>query len=259
MTDGVLAGLHVLNTRPVDRAAALDAALAAAGARISALPLLELEPLAPDAAARAKIIDLDRYRVVFVVSPTAAELGLALLGDYWPQWPAGQAWVAVGAATARVLEMQGLSPLSPSLETSEGVLALPPIAVLQPGDRVLVLRGEGGRNLVRDWLQAKSVTVDYLDLYRRRLPDTAGPRWRDLAADGAPDVVVLTSGESLGHWLELAGGQALAIPALVISERLAALAGQRGIRTVITARDTRPDEIVTALRAWRKTSGHGID
>lgn len=259
MTDRPLAGLHVLNTRPVDRAPALAASLAAAGAWVSALPLLELEPLEPDASARARLQDLDRYRVIFVVSPTAAELGLARLGDYWPQWPVGQAWVAVGAATARVLEAHGLSPLSPSLETSEGVLALPPIAALQPGDRVLVLRGEGGRNLVRDWLQAKSVTVDYLDLYRRRLPDTAAPRWRDLAAAGAPDAVILTSGESLGHWLALAGAQGAGIPALVISARLAALAEQQGIRTVITAEGARPEEIIAALRTWREASGHGID
>lgn len=257
--NSALSGLHILNTRPVGRASALDQALQAAGANVSALPLLETEPLPVGLEQRQRVMDLDRYQVVFVVSPTAAAIGLELLLDYWPQWPAGTAWVAVGAATARELAKTGLTPLVPDMETSEGVLALPPLAALQPGDRVLVLRGEGGRNLVRDWLQAKAVQVDYLDLYRRRFPAEAVLQWDALRHLGLPDVVIITSGESLIHWLAMAGQEAARIPAVVISERLAVLARKSVIPEVLVADGTRPEAVVAALRAWRETSRHGID
>lgn len=248
----------VLNTRPADRAAGLDQALMAAGFRVAHLPLLELEPLPLDAAAMPQVRDLDRYRAVFVVSPTAARLGLRLLADWWPQWPAGLAWIAVGEATARELRDEGLSPVTPDDESSEGVLALPALQRLGDGDRVLVLRGEGGRNLVREWLTGRSVRVDDLDVYRRRLPAGTAARWRALSALARPDVVVLTSGESLRHWREVADETGLSLPVLVVSPRLADLATAAGCREVLLAGGASAPAIVIALQAWRRGAGHGI-
>jgi uroporphyrinogen-III synthase len=37
------------------------------------------------------------------------------------------------------------------------------------GDRLLVLRGEGGRNLVRDTFNDSRRACDYIELYRRQL------------------------------------------------------------------------------------------
>lgn len=254
-----MAELRVLNTRPADRAAGLDQALTSAGFGVVNLPLLELEPLALEAAALPQVRELDRYRAVFVVSPTAARLGLRLLADWWPQWPVDLVWIAVGEATARELRDEGLSPVSPEDETSEGVLALPVLRSLGDGDRVLVLRGEGGRNLVREWLTGRSVRVDYLDVYRRRLPAGAAARWREISALARPDVVVLTSGESLRHWREVAGAIGLAIPVLVVSKRLAELAAAAGCREVLLAPGASAPAVVSALQAWRGGAGHGID
>ena len=75
-----LLGLNVLNTRPLARAVSLQNALLATGARVQQLPLLEIDALPLTAEAQQWLRDLDRYRWVFVVSPTAAELGLQHLG-----------------------------------------------------------------------------------------------------------------------------------------------------------------------------------
>lgn len=255
---GPLTGWRVLNTRPADRAAALDAALAAEGAAVVHLPLLEVMPLSPAPEQRQWLMDLDRYRAVFVVSPSAAEQGLRLLGEFWPQWPIGPVWIAVGAATAAVLADAGITPQVPSLETSEGVLAMPAIAALEAGDRVLVLRGEGGRNLVRDWLQSRAVRVDYMDLYRRRLPPEAVSQWQAIRRN-PPDAVILTSGESLRNWLAVAGAEAHALRAVVVSDRLADLAREHGLTRVRSAGGASPGAVVAALRSWRQGGGHGID
>ena len=58
--------------------------------------------------------------------------------------------VAVGHATADVLQQQGLQQQGytiqiPTTHNNEGMLAMPCIAMLQAGQRVLICRGVGGR------------------------------------------------------------------------------------------------------------------
>ena len=256
-----LSGINVLNTRPLARADALQTALLATGAIVAQLPLLEIETLALSAEARQSLLDLDRYRWVFVVSPTAAELGLQHLGDYWPQWrPITVDWLAVGESTAQVLRQALLNPIVPDEESSEGLLRLPVFQQRQTGDRLLVLRGEGGRNLVRDSLDGQGVGVDYVELYRRRLPPDTMIRWQQLiSTQGLPDVVILTSGESLQHWLAIAGEAAMSVIPLVISPRLAVIAQKAGLKPCIIAASTRPEAIIDALLTWRNSLNHDID
>jgi uroporphyrinogen-III synthase len=255
-----LSGINVINTRPLARADALQTALLATGAIVAQLPLLETETLALSAEARQSLLDLDRYRWVFVVSPTAAELGLQHLGDYWPQWPIAVDWLAVGESTAQVLRQALLNPIVPDEESSEGLLRLPVFQQRQMGDRLLVLRGEGGRNLVRDSLDGQGVGVDYVELYRRRLPPDTMIRWQQLiSTQGLPDIVILTSGESLQHWLAIAGEAAMSVIPLVISPRLAVIAQKAGLKPCIIAASTRPEAIIDALLTWRNSLNHDID
>lgn len=253
-----LSGLVIVNTRPANRAQALTTELVATGATVAALPLLEIQPLALTAEQRQWLIDIDYYRWVFVVSPTAAELGLAHLGNYWPQWPIDLHWLAVGETTAEVLRHALLEPIVPAEESSEGLLKLPVLQQLQQGDRLLVWRGEGGRNLVRDNLQKQGVRVDYLNLYQRQLPANSHHQWLLLRAQQLPDVVILTSGEALNHWLTLVGDDAAHIAAVVVSPRLAVLAQNAGLKTCIIAASTRGHDIIEAIGTWQNSLKHDI-
>lgn len=254
-----LTGLRVVNTRPAARADVLQQALVDVGATVLSLPLLATEALPLSAEAKQWLIDLDRYRWVFVVSTTAAELGMQHLSQYWPQWPIAVDWLAVGESTAQVLRQALLTPTVPTEESSEGLLTLPVFQQLQTGDRLLVLRGEGGRNLVRDSLHNQGVRVDYVELYCRSLPPETPSLWLHILKQGVPDVVILTSGESLRHWLTIAGAVAKDIIPLVISPRLAVLAQNAGLKACIIANGTRPEAIIHALGTWRNSSKHDID
>lgn len=251
-----LAGLNIINTRPVNRAQPLTDALMQKGALVTAIPLVENIPLALSAEHRQYLLNLDLYDVVFVVSPTAAKLGLALLGDYWPQWPIAVQWLAIGEATAEVLHQYGLQAIVPTQETSEGLLQLPCLQQLQQGQKMLVLRGQGGRNLVRDNLQQQGVKVDYLDLYQRQVPINSQQLWQQ--QKNSPDLVVITSGEILQSWRQLVGEHFSKIPMVVISKRLVAMAKALGVMQVITAASTRPEDIVHAIQQWHKGQTHDI-
>lgn len=224
------AGRHVLNTRPAHQAAALSAALVAAGARVSELPLIEIRPLPLAPAHERLLLDLDRYDGVFVVSANAARLGLDAVAGCWPQWPWRLPAYAVGASTAAVLEAAGLDVTVPARADSEGLLALPALQEVA-GRRFLLLRGEEGRELLRDTLRARGAQVDVIPLYQRVLPAAAAAQWQAMRAAGdLPDVVLLTSPDALRHWQQVAGADATRPWWVVVSPRLreqALLAGAR--------------------------------
>lgn len=240
------AGRHVLNTRPAHQAAALTAALAAAGARVSELPLIEIQslPLAPGH--ERLLLDLDRYDGVFFVSANAARLGLDAVAGCWPQWPWRLPAYAVGASTAAVLADAGLAVTVPARADSEGLLALPALQAVA-GRRFLLLRGEDGRELLRDTLCARGARVDVIPLYRRALPAAAAAQWQALRADGAlPDSVLLTSPDALRHWLQVAGADATQPVWVVVSPRLREQAVAAGAR-VVEAAAADIDSLVAAL------------
>jgi len=251
-----LAGLRLLNTRPAAQAAGLSAALRKAGAEVLELPLIEIEPLPVEGATRQLLLDLDRYDYVFFVSANAARLGLEAIAGYWPQWPHRLPALAVGRATAALLEAAGLTVICPGQEDSDGVLALPALAS-PAGLRLLLLRGDEGRELVADSLRAQGAQVDVLPLYRRVLPAGAAGLWQALRSP-LPDWVLLTSPAAWRHWQQVAGAEATSPGLLVVSPRLLEQAQAAGAKKTLLAEGAGADAITACLRCWRAGAGRAI-
>lgn len=254
-----LRGLRVLVTRPEAAGRRLTAALVAAGAEGRQVPLLQTVAIEPSRATLTAVQNLDGYGTVIVTSLPAVAHGLRLLSDWWPQWPLGLHWWAVGASTAAALRAAGLPAESPELESSEGLLARPELQAVA-GQKVLILCGEGGRELIADGLRARGAQVDRAEVYRRERPAEAPAAVTTALAEWRPQVVVLTSAEALAHWQDLAGSAAGAMPLLVVSERIAALARAGGADEVIVARGARDPDVIAALAAWcrsRESKGEG--
>ena len=223
---------RLLLTRPAEESQILAATLAAHGVFSSSLPLLAIEPLAATPEQRAVLQQLQHYTAVIVVSKPAARLLCQRLPQGWSQ-PAAQQWLAVGAATAQVLGARVANVSWPETgEDSEGLLQLPSLLealqIAQP--RVLIVKGEGGRELLAQHLRTRGVSVDYLSLYQRTLPHyTAGAvlaRVRDEQLNG----LLISSGQGLEHLLKLAAddwSQLARLTLFVPSARVAALANRR--------------------------------
>lgn len=255
MSPAALTGLRVLNPRPSTQAGALTAALTQAGAEVIELPLLAIEPLPLTAAARACLLDLDRYQATLFVSANAARLGLDAVAELWPQWPHGLPACAVGRATARILEAAGLTVVVPEREDSEGLLALPDLQSVQ-GQRWLLLRGDEGRELLPETLRARGAQVDVLPLYRRVLPLTAAAELHALPV--WPDVVLLTSSLVWRHWQQVAGADWRRPQLIAVSPRLAdAVAAEAG-HSVLCADGAQPEAWLATLSDWRAGGAHGI-
>lgn len=248
-----LQGLRVLNPRPADQADVLSATLRAAGADIIALPLLAVAALPMTGAQRDCLLALDRYDGVIAVSRNAARWGLAVVAEYWPQWPHALPAFAVGAGTAAVLDQAGLTVTHPEQENSEGLLALPALQAVA-GQRWLLWRGEQGRELLADTLRARGAHVDILPLYRLSLPLDAASRWQAMPLK--PEVVLLSSPAVWHHWQQLVGEEACHPVLAVSSERLAATVAAAGALQVILTGGNHPTHWRDALCRWRNTGSH---
>jgi uroporphyrinogen-III synthase len=109
---------------------------------------------------------LDGFDHVILISVNAVKIGVERLAAYWPQWPVSLRWYAVGPATAVALRGYDIEAVLPVQSSSEGLLALP--ALRQPaGQRILIVKGEGGRAKLSDALIGRGALVESLSVYRR--------------------------------------------------------------------------------------------
>lgn len=254
-----MTGWRLLLTRPAAECTALAATLAEAGVYSCSLPLLETEALAQTPEQGTIMRELERYCVIVVVSKSAARLGLELLGRNRAAPPPGVHWFSVGAATAQVLDgylqAHGLRAGFPCAgDDSEALLALPQFtAALQvPSPRALIIRGEGGRELIADTLRQRGVAVDYLQLYRRVRPQYPAGTLTRLIAQAQLNGLLVSSAQGLEHLLQLAAEEQLELtrlPLLVPSPRVAAMARAAGMQQVIDCRGASAAAVLAALRA----------
>ncbi|OCR25558.1 uroporphyrinogen-III synthase [Pseudomonas syringae] len=244
---------RLLLTRPAEESAALAQTLADVGIFSSSLPLLEIEPVPITPALRSILDDLDHYRAVIVVSKPAARLGLALLTERWPVPPI-QPWFTVGEGTAQLLQEHNLDVSWPEQgDDSEALLELPRLqqAVALPGSRVLIMRGEDGRELLAERLRQLGASVDYLPLYRRNLPLYPPSTLMQRVKAERLNALVVSSGQGFEHLRQLAGDawpELAQLPLFVPSPRVAELATQAGARTVVNCRGVNAAALLAALR-----------
>ncbi len=193
-----LGGAGVLVTRPQNQADSLVQAIESRGGVAIRFPVIEARPLAP-AAVIATAETLQPPDIVIFVSVNAVRFGLHHAGD--------AAIGVVGPTTALEVEQSGreVDIRSPTGFNSEQLLAA---AELQDvtGKVVRIIRGNGGRELLASTLRDRGAVVEYLEVYRRVVPDyetsevrSLTDRWRD----GDIDVVTIMSVETLHNLAEL--------------------------------------------------------
>jgi len=197
----------VVITRPRAQADALVRAVAAIGRTPVLLPLLEIAPLEDQSALRAALQDLERYALVAFVSPNAIDAALA----HVPAWPRQVALAVLGEGSRAALAKHGLTeanatilgPQDPTRSDSENLLASLDLATLR-GRRVLIVRGETGRELMAEGFRGAGAEVTIVPAYRRSVPaltPALAARLRALLA--SPNDWIITSSEALRGLLEL--------------------------------------------------------
>lgn len=254
MNSQPLSGKAILVTRPSDQAPGLVARIEQLGGSAILFPCLSIA--APgDTSELARVIgDLRRYDRIVFISPTAVERAWPFILERHGDWPRGFDLAAVGQGTARMLAGFGARGvlLPEDGADSEHLLELDAMKSVA-GKRILVVRGEGGREKLAEVLRERGATVDYAEAYRRVLPKVDPAPLLELWRRGGIQAVTVTSREILANLFELLGAAGTDLiedtPMFAIHERIADEARARGVRTVVA---TAPGEdgLVSALADW---------
>jgi uroporphyrinogen-III synthase len=250
-----LDGQRVLVTRPSERAEGLARAVEAEGGQPLRFPTIALEGLAVEPTALAP---LAAYRAILFVSPAAVAHGVEGLGLDTVTPPARVG--AVGRATAAALVGHGLPAVIEPIggEDSQALLRAPELARERiSGERVLIVRGRGGREALAQGLMALGASVDYAEVYRRRLP-----RGLDPAMAAACDIVTATSTEGLKNLVALVDRSTCQHlrerPLAVNSHRVAAAAREQGFaHAAVVAAAPGDEALVEAIRACAVAGSDG--
>ncbi len=251
-----LSNVRVLVTRPAAQAHRLAEMIEQAGGEAVRFPALEIAPPCDTTALERVLADIARADLAIFISPNAVTYGIAHLKMHGGL-PARLAIAAIGRGTAKTLAEAGMAnaitPVGGS--DSESLLALPQLNDVA-GKRIVIFRGEGGRELLGDTLRARGAEVAYAECYRRVRPAAdAVPLAARLAA-GELDIVTVTSVETLRNLHDMLDGPARErlrrLPIVVVGVRQAEACRAFGwSREPVIARDASDETILAALKAWR--------
>ena len=257
-----LHGLRVLVTRPAGQAENLHGLITAAGGRPVRLPAIEIHDTLDTHRLQEALTQLERYDLAVFISVNAVEKTMEYC-RFLSCWPETVKIATVGARSAGALAAYGLSvDLVPEHRfNSEALLALPELQDMT-GRRVVIFRGNGGRDKLRDTLTGRGAVVEYVEVYRRVCPDVDPGSLLHLWQPGVLDIITATSNETLQNLFDMAGaeGQAalLEIPLVVVSQRQVVLAEKLGFSHTPLVADNAGDAAIMktlAMYSARRDAG----
>ncbi|MFZ1810705.1 MAG: uroporphyrinogen-III synthase [Candidatus Nitrotoga sp.] len=282
-----LAGLNIVVTRPRGQAKNLAQRIMQAGGQTTLFPLLEISPVLDPQSLYALIARLHEFNLAIFVSPNAVRYGMEAIitasnavspsqlssPSFFPladgsdisnkaeghanvstkqynALPATLKIATVGQGSVRALRDYGVTHVIAPQDRfdSEALLALPELKQTA-GWRVVIFRGNGGRKLLGDTLNARGAEVEYATCYQRAKPHQDASML--IAAN--PDAITVTSSEALGYLWDMldsmAKKQLAAVPLFVPHARIAETAHNLGWSEVVLTGEG-DDGLISSLIAW---------
>ena len=233
---GPLDGIGVIVTRPQRPAAVFASRIAALGGKPLIWSAIVIEPPADGSRLAEVHSRLDDYDVAIFVSANAVEFG-ARAGR---PWPVALRTFAPGPGTAEALAAAGIADTRIPAKSwdSEGLLELPDLAHVA-GKRIVIFRGEGGREFLGNTLRTRGAIVDHVPCYRRVAPEGGAEGLVEALRDGRAHALTLTSAEGADNLMAALGPDGreriARLPAFAAHPRIAERAREHGLQAVETS------------------------
>ena len=246
--------MSILVTRPSPAGEQLVSRLRTLGQVAWSFPLIEFSPGRELSALADRINTLQEGDLLFALSQHAVEFANAQLQQQSLSWTTAPRYFAIGRSTALALHtVSGADVRYPlDREISEVLLQLPELQNIA-GKNALILRGNGGRELLGATLTERGARVTFCECYQRSAKHYDGAeeamRWQSRGVT----TLVVTSGEMLQQlwslipqwyreqWL-------LHCRVVVVSERLALQARELGWQEIQVADSADNDALLRALQ-----------
>jgi uroporphyrinogen-III synthase len=222
-----------------------------AGGESVLFPALAIEPL-PLESAKA-LEDLARFSLIIFVSPNAARLAMPYISRRGGV-PDQVSVAAVGPGTAAELKKSGVRNIISPREGFDGEALIRELSSRPlEGVRSLVIKGEGGREYLRETLRGRGATVEHVDCYRRVRPEgdmeELLPRWRSDRLNAC----LATSSSIVENLFEMAGEAGRPwlrnTPFFIPHRRVAATAFSHGVQSIFVT-GIGDEALAAGLKTW---------
>ncbi|MDP1951468.1 MAG: uroporphyrinogen-III synthase [Nitrosomonas sp.] len=232
-----LTGINILVTRPEHQASNLADSIRAMGGNPVLFPVLEITDVKDLRPLLVLIERLDEFNLAIFISPNAVNRAMHLIcsNRTLPQY---LKIAAVGKGSADTLRHFGVDNIiiPEDRYDSEALLERGELQQME-GKRVVIFRGNGGRELLGDTLVKRGAIVEYAECYRRGKPDIDTALLLTAWSRDELNAVTITSSEGLHNLFDMVGklGQQLLkiTPLFTAHERIAQLARDLGLTIVV--------------------------
>jgi uroporphyrinogen-III synthase len=247
----------VLVTRPQHQAASLAQQIEAAGAKALLFPTIEIQSLRENPHVQQTFVQINQYDMLIFTSANAVLQAQQILQSMALSPESIEAQIAViGRATQAAAKQAGFKvSIQPEQRfNSEALLALSQMQLVS-NQRILLVRGQSGLELLAETLRERGALVDYAEVYCRAVPviDTGLQRHQlseHWAEYGITDIIV-TSNESLQNLYDMlempATQEMLKVHLLVPSKRCVTLANSLGFQWITQAESALNQHMINAL------------
>ena len=244
----------VMITRPAHQSEKLVKGIHAAGGETFIFPTLAIEaiPLSNENIDKLELIN--HFHMIIFISPNAVKHGLDhILGISQLSDEVKLATIGQGSARALKAYLGKEADIVPEKEfNSEGLLAMQAMQDVN-NHRILIVRGNGGREVLKQTLRERGALVEYLDAYQRVKPDVDSTILEENLQNKQIAAIVITSAESLKNLVEMTPinvrEQLLQTPLLLINNRLVEVAREAGFNNdLLVANEASDDAIIGTLK-----------
>ncbi|MGK0297566.1 MAG: uroporphyrinogen-III synthase [Gammaproteobacteria bacterium] len=228
-----LKGSKILVTRPKDQSENLCRLIRMSGGNAVEFPTMDIVLCDDPTADKVNKLLTDSSHVIFI-SRNAVRCINKLIVDV-SSLMRDKSVFAIGCGTAKELLNIGVNNLDyPSNNYgSEALLELE--GLKEPGicnKNILIIRGDGGRELLMEVLKGRGAKVQYASIYSSIMPDVNQDLLESIWKDLIPDIIVITSNQGLNNLIEMTGNKYNEIlfsqRLVVMSDRIASNAINKG-------------------------------
>jgi uroporphyrinogen-III synthase len=160
-------------------------------------------------------------------------------------WPADLTIIGIGSSTAAIFKSASIAATTPRVATSEGLLDMPELCDVA-GKHIAIVKGVGGRTILAQQLKQRDAGVTEFDCYER-LPNLAVVEQLRQNKQQI-DCVVATSGELIALAVQHLSNSWCQKPWIVVSERIAQIARDKGIERVVVSPSARNEDLYATYK-----------
>lgn len=248
-----LFGKTIVVTRARTQASQIVTAFEDLGARVLEFPTISIKPLAVPHLPEV-IEDIAEYAWLTFTSVNGIKVFLTQVYDlgFDIRDLKGPRICAIGPATAAEAESRGLRVSAvPSEYRAEAVAEI----LLQEtcaGERVLLPRARGAREVLPDLLRSQGIGVDELEVYESVPEAGINPTTRQLLEEGLVDIITFTSSSTVKNLVSMLGSDLVAelsdkVQVACIGPITAQTAQEAGFKVDIVAEQFTIDGLVKAV------------